>query len=320
VRLADAAVLVVLAGGLGLRRHRVPDQPQQSDQRDLEDQHDPDEAELISHTASLPLIGCSSATFVIWSSRHYAGDQHTTRNRQGELHVLDHIKLEVLDKDGALREAAEDAGLDRGDFLRRGAGLGAGFVAGGVLLSGLASPAQAAISTRRRSKSNDVKIANYALTLEYLEAEFYAQALRNGTAFASDQIRLFATITGAHEADHVKALRGTLGRAAVRKPTFDFGDTVTDPAKFQQTAQVLEDTGVAAYAGQGPNILQRPIVQAALSIHSVEARHAAWIRFLNGGGTGPEKDLPAPRSFDRALSERAVLKAVTDTGFIEERR
>ncbi len=164
---------------------------------------------------------------------------------------------------------------------------------------------------------SDVAILNFALTLEFLEAEFYAQALRNNSAFANEQIRTFATITGAHEADHVKALRGTLGRAAINKPSFDFGDTVTDPSKFQQTAQVLEDTGVAAYAGQGPNILQKPIVQAALSIHSVEARHAAWIRFLNGGGNGPVKDLPAPAAFDRALSERSVLKAVRNTGFIE---
>ncbi len=86
------------------------------------------------------------------------------------------------------------------------------------------------------------------------------------------------------------------------------------------TAQVLEDTGVAAYAGQGPNLLQRPLVVAALSIHSVEARHAAWIRFINssGGlrGTGTSS-LPAPKAFDKALSEKKVLSAVKKTGFIK---
>ena len=230
--------------------------------------------------------------------------------------MLDHIKLETLDTDGALREAAEDAGLDRSAFLKRGAGLGAGFVAGGVLFSGLASPAQAAISTRKRSKTNDLKIGNYALTLEYLEAEFYAQAIKNG-AFANEQYRVFAALTGEHEAAHVKALKGLLGSKAVKKPSFDFGDTVTDPQKFGATAQVLEDTGVAAYAGQGPNILQKPIVQAALSIHSVEARHAAWIRYLNTGGLGPDNRLPAPKAFDTPLSEKAVLKAVKGTGFIK---
>jgi hypothetical protein len=229
--------------------------------------------------------------------------------------LLDHIKLETLDTDGALRESAEAAGLDRSAFLKRGAVTGAGFIAGGVLFTGLASPAQAAISTRNRSKRNDVKIANYALTLEYLEADFYRQAVKNG-AFANEQYRVFAALTFEHEAAHVKALRSLLGKAAVKSPTFDFGDTVTDPQKFGATAQVLEDTGVAAYAGQGPNILQKPVVQAALSIHSVEARHAAWIRYLNTGGLGETNRLPAPKAFDTPLSEKAVLSAVTKTGFI----
>lgn len=228
---------------------------------------------------------------------------------------MDHLKLETLDPSGALREAAEGAGIDRASFLRRGAAAGAGLAVGGTLL-GLASPAQAAISPTRKSLANDIKIGNYALTLEFLEAEFYAQAVKNN-AFSSDAVKVFATVTGAHEAAHVAALKKILGGKAVKKPTFDFGKAVTDPATFAQTAQVLEDTGVAAYAGQGPNLKTRAIVQAALSIHSVEARHAAWIRFLNSGGTGAEAGLPAPAGFDRAKSERAVLKAVTATGFIQ---
>jgi hypothetical protein len=228
-----------------------------------------------------------------------------------------HITLEVVDADGAIRETAEAAGIDRADFFRKGAVAATGFVAGGVLFGGMVSPAAAqTISSRRRTRRNDANILNYALTLEYLEAEFYAQAIRNN-AFADDRFRTFATVTGEHEAAHVTTLREVLGRAAVRKPTFDFGATVTDPAQFAQTAQVLEDTGVAAYAGQGPNILQKPVVQAALSIHSVEARHAAWIRFLNSGGLGAEANLPAPTAFDRARSQAATLRAVTATGFIQ---
>ena len=228
---------------------------------------------------------------------------------------MDHIKLEVLDKDGALRDAAEAAGIDRGSFLRRGAAAGAGVIAGGTLL-GLASPAQAAISSKSKSLANDIKIGNYALTLEYLEAEFYAQA-NTANAFANAQLRSFAQVTGAHESAHVAALKKILGSKAVKKPTFDFGAAVTDSATFAKTAQVLEDTGVAAYAGQGPNLKTRAIVQAALSIHSVEARHAAWIRFINSSGAGAEANLPAPTGFDEPLSEKAVLKAVTATGFIK---
>ena len=229
------------------------------------------------------------------------------------------ITLEALDQDGAIRETGEAAGATRADFIKRGGMAGAGFLAGGVLFSGFVSPAEAAISSKRRSKANDVRIANYALTLEYLEAEFYKQANASG-ALTQPELRLFADVTGQHEAAHVKALKGVLGSKAVKKPTFDFGDTVTNQEKFRQTAQVLEDTGVSAYAGQGPNLLQRPLVKAALSIHSVEARHAAWIRFINSGGglgTGRAADYPAPKAFDTAHSEKAVLKAVGATGFIQ---
>src|SRR5215212_9935774 len=220
--------------------------------------------------------------------------------------MSDLIKLELVDADGAVQEAAEAAGLDRADFFKKAAVAGGGFLAGGVLFNGFVSPAAAAISTKKRSKKNDVKILNYALTLEYLEAEFYRQAVANN-AFSSEQYKQFGTVVAEHEANHVSFLRNALGKAAVKKPSFDFGDTVTDPAKFAATAAVLEDTGVAAYAGQGPNILQKPVVVAALSVHSVEARHAAWIRFLNGA-------TPAPLDFDKAKTEKAVLKAVTATG------
>ena len=224
------------------------------------------------------------------------------------------ITLETIDRDGGLRDAAEAAGVSRRDIMRA-SGVGIGVVAGGVLFNGLITPAGAAISSKR-SKKNDVRILNYALTLEFLEAEFYKQANASG-AITDPVVKRFAEITGQHEADHVKTLKSVLGKAAVKSPTFDFGDTVTNQDKFKATAQAVEDLGVAAYAGQGPNILQKPVVVAALSIHSVEARHAAWIRFINTGGLGDEKNLPAPAGFDKSLSERKVLKAVGDTGFIQ---
>lgn len=231
--------------------------------------------------------------------------------------MSDLITLEMIDHDGAIRETADEAGATRSQFLKRTGMAGAGFAAGGVLFGGLVSPADAAISTRP-SKKNDVKILNYALTLEFLEAEFYRLAIASG-GINQPQVKTFANLVYKHEVAHVKFLRAALGSAAIKKPKFDFGSTVTNEAEFKATSQVLEDTGVAAYAGQGPNIAQRAVVKAALSIHSVEARHAAWIRFINSGGINPnpESRLPAPRTFDRAASERTVLKAVTATGFIK---
>ena len=227
--------------------------------------------------------------------------------------MTDLISLDVLDQDGAIRESAERAGIDRRNLLRKAAAGGASFVAGGVLFSGFVSPAQAAISNSLRSRRNDIHILEYALTLEYLESSFYAAANASGALTDSD-VKTFARVTGAHELAHVTALRQLV---RVAKPKFDFGDTVTNQAKFKKTAQALEDTGVSAYAGQGPNILQRPVIAAALSIHSVEARHAAWIRFINSGGTGSPNALPAPVAFDAPRTEAQVLKIVKSTGFIK---
>ena len=223
--------------------------------------------------------------------------------------------LDVVDQDGAIREAAEAAGVDRRNFLRSGAVAGGGIVAGSALF-GMLDPAEAAISSRR-SKKNDVKILNFALTLEYLEAEFYTRAQRNNAAGGDKQLARFNQIVARHERQHVQFLRGALGKAAVKKPSFDFRNTVKNRAAFAATAQVLEDTGVRAYLGQAGNIKQVAVLGAAGSILTVEARHAGWIRFINSNGTGGANDLPAPGTFDKPASEKKILRAVKGTGFIQ---
>ena len=210
--------------------------------------------------------------------------------------------LEELDVDGAVREAAEKVDGDtRGAFLRK-AGLGAGaLVGGGAFFGALPAIASAGVA------ASDVAILNYALTLEYLEAAFYAEAVSKGR-FAG-KVGKFAQIVARHEAAHVAFLKGALGSAAVKKPKFNFKGTTTNRAKFMATAQVLEDTGVAAYLGQVGNIKSKKILGAAGSILPVEARHAGWIRDLN--------DVPgAPSAFQGAKTKAQILSAVKGTGFI----
>lgn len=238
--------------------------------------------------------------------------------------MSDHLDLATIDPSGDIRTAAHDAGafdqagLDRRAVLRRGAAAGGGLIVGAGLFQTMLSPAEAAISKSKKSKTNDVKILQYALTLEYLEAAFYAQGNAN-KAYKDANYQRFAELTGKHEAEHVTFLQTALGKKyALKAPEVAFGDAVTDPNKFAATAQVLEDTGVSAYAGQVGNVFQKAVLGAAASIHSVEARHAAWIRFLNGGGVpnAAEATAPAPMAFDKALSEKQVLKAVAGTGFV----
>jgi hypothetical protein len=219
--------------------------------------------------------------------------------------MFEELTLEDLDRDGAIRENGEAAleGSTRGDFLRK-AGLGAGAVVGGGALMG-ALPAVASASGR--VAKSDVAILNFALTLEYLEAAFYTQAVASG-ALTGDLAK-FAGIVKAHEVAHVAFLKGALGKAAVKKPKFDFKGTTSDAKKFAATAQVLEDTGVAAYLGQVGNIKSKKILGAAGSILPIEARHAGWIRQINGVAG-------APKAFEGPRTKKQILAAVTGTGFI----
>ncbi|MGI8414020.1 MAG: ferritin-like domain-containing protein [Solirubrobacteraceae bacterium] len=209
--------------------------------------------------------------------------------------------LQEWDRDGAIGEAA--AALDggsRGDFLRRAAVAGGAFAGAGAFMGAL--PSLASALTGR-----DTDILNFALTLEYLEATFYAEAVHGGAL--SGRTLQFAKVVAGHEAMHVKALKQVLGSAAVAKPRFNFRGTTSNQAKFQQTAIVLEDTGVSAYKGQAPRIQATAILKAALSIHTVEAHHASWIRHIAGV-------IPAPVAFDKALTMQQVLAAVASTHFI----
>ncbi len=211
------------------------------------------------------------------------------------------LTLAAVDVDGAVRETADAAAGDtRSAFLARAGMLGGGALGAGALLHLLTGEAGA--QSRR-----DVNILNFALTLEYLEAAFYTEAVAMGAL--SGELRLFARVVGGHERAHVRALRTALGSAAVARPRFNFRGTTEDADLFAATAQVLEDTGVAAYAGQAPRIRSDAVLDAALAIHTVEARHAAWIRGINGA-------LEAPRDFDGPLSRRRVLARVTRTRFI----
>jgi hypothetical protein len=209
--------------------------------------------------------------------------------------------LETIDADGAIEEAAGEA-MTRSDAVRRAVTFGGAFLGGGALLGLLVPGAKAASLSK-----GDVAILNYALTLEYLEATFYAEAVAGGKL--AGELAVFAKVVGEHEAAHVAALEDTLGSKKIKKPNFNFQGTTSDSAKFAATAQVLEDTGVAAYKGQAGRVKSNTILVAALSIHAVEARHAGWIRAINGAA-------PAPAAFDQPMTMKQVLAAVAKTKFI----
>jgi Ferritin-like domain len=218
--------------------------------------------------------------------------------------VTEHITLELIDADGAIEEAAHAADLStRSDFFRKSIYAGGTLAAGGLLMGGMP-----ALAGARPSAAQDVKILNFALTLEYLEAAFYKRAT-SGNAL-SGRARDLAEVISAHEQAHVTFLKQALGDKAVKSPQFRFGDTVKDQEQFLATAFVLENTGVAAYLGQAGRIKNPAYLGAAATILTIEARHAGAIAQLTQANISPNG------SFDRGRSMKAILKAVDGTGFI----
>lgn len=196
---------------------------------------------------------------------------------------------------GSLDPDISDRLLSRRSAIQRGAATSAAVAAGLRMAS--VPMALAALSRDAFAQGGlppaVVRVLNFALTLEYLEAEFYnAGVAVPGLIPAADRA-IFTTIQ-AHENAHVQYLVGALGSAAVPMPNFDFtagngsgnGPYVgvfSNYEIFKAVAQAFEDTGVRAYKGQAAALQPYPsVLTAALTIHSVEARHASEVRRLRG--------------------------------------
>ncbi|SFR63297.1 ferritin-like domain-containing protein [Halogeometricum limi] len=167
---------------------------------------------------------------------------------------------------------------------------------------------------KKKDDVSDLNVLNYALTLEHLENAFYRDGLEE---FNDDELMQADVLSpygdelkmkvpghlrtaGDHEAGHVDALTQTvkdLGGTPVEEATYDFG--YETPSEFLGVAKALENTGVAAYAGAAPTVANDQIFSAAIGIHSVEARHAAFLNELNVSS-------PFPNAVDEAMTMSEV--------------
>lgn len=194
-----------------------------------------------------------------------------------------------------------EGAASRDEVLRKAIGVGGAVLGSGAVLAGLPRLASSA-----PSPAKDVRVLNFILLIEEMEAALYAEALERGRL--RGELRRYARIVGAHERAHVRFIRSALGGKARRRPTLDFGSATSDPDEFTAAAITLEDTGVAAYNGQAANLTTGGL-RAAATIVSVEARHAAWIRDIAGKS-------PAAEPTDAAMSEREVRNVLEETGFL----
>ncbi len=225
--------------------------------------------------------------------------------------------------DSALRELADDPSSRKRFFKMMG---GAGAISAfGVLLAacgddddddGTAATTGEGETTEDDGVKGDIAVLNYALTLEFLEAKFYSDVIASGIVkdkATADLAKKF----GQTEQEHVDALKATivkLGGKAVAAPETKFQETIDKGLMATlETAATVENLGAAAYLGAAGRITSKDVLAAALSIHSVEARHAAALNKLVGRGFGGEGGLEGSLpdgAFAKGMDEEAVMEAV----------
>lgn len=221
---------------------------------------------------------------------------------------------------------------DRRRFLKRvgvaGLGVAAATTIGGSVLS------KAAYAT---STITDGDILNFALNLEYLEAEFYCMATYGATLvqlgvinsseetgpttggkmvpeFASSPLAFLATGLRDDEIAHVKYLRAALGSAAVKKPAINLsalGYGYANIDSWLKLARQFEDVGVSAYLGAAPLISNKTYLGAAAAILATEAQHSGSIRtacIMNGVSSPAvdSRDVPPSEQKPYAIDSNAL--------------
>ena len=226
--------------------------------------------------------------------------------------------------DSALRELADDPS-SRKRFLKMIGGAGA-VSAVGVLLAACGDDddkSSASDTTSSDTKTSadggmteDLAVLNYALTLEFLEARFYKQVIASGIV-KDPKVGSIAKKFGESEQEHVDALKATikkLGGTPVKAPKTKFEETLEKGLDaVLNTAADVENLGAAAYLGAAGRITNKEVLAAALSIHSVEARHAAALNQLLGrgfGGKGGLKGTLPDGAFAKGMDEASVRAAV----------
>ncbi len=228
-----------------------------------------------------------------------------------------------------------------GALGRRAALTRAGFGAAAIGAMAAGVGIHRAEAAETSGQPSDADILNFALNLEYLEAEYYLTCVTGqglpasdltgqGTegaatgakrvTFTTPWIKQLAEEIAQDEMNHVTFLRSQLGDSAVAQPAIDLAnsflalgqtaglgfpfDPYADENMFLLGAFVFEDVGVTAYNGAAPLLMSKTNLGYAASILAVEAYHAGGIRTLL-----VEKELAPPA--DKIAATRA---AVSGTG------
>jgi rubrerythrin len=197
--------------------------------------------------------------------------------------------------------------VDRKRFLKIAGSAGAvsfgAFALAACGASKSSTTASTATAAGASATKTDIGILNYALTLEYLESEFYGKVIASG--LFSGKVAATIRDFGRQEATHVEALKGAvekMGGTPAANPKGEF--PITSATQVAELAYTVENLGAAAYLGQAPLIQSPEVLATALAIHSVEARHAATL------GTLVKKSITPDGAFAKPAEMSTVLAAV----------
>ena len=192
-------------------------------------------------------------------------------------------------------------------FSRRGLFKGPVAAGADALILASLGGSFAAMDVAAGPLDSDLEILNYALTLEHLEAAAY-KAINSAGVLTGRAATYFQSF-GAHEMDHVNAIIATiqkLGGTPVQPQPYNFTSVPKDQAGIVMFFQTVESVGASAYLGAGPSIKSADILEAALSIHAVEAEHASALADLAAPGT----ELFAPEAFATGRTPAEVMQIV----------
>jgi hypothetical protein len=209
--------------------------------------------------------------------------------------------LARVDIDGALQETAAAAfPATRRGFLRTAVA-----TVGGALTAGVLAPPAGA-----ERNAGDVAMLRFDLGLEYLQAALYTEAERIGAL--NPTTLAWARVVGAHERAHARAIKGLLGPLALPSPSFDFHGVTEREQPFVKTAVAFEELTAAVLKWQAVRLDSRDIVAAVATLHSVETRHAAWIRHILGLQ-------PTVSAFDKPAAQERMARLIASTRFVTRR-